>query len=570
MLERLHVVNLGIIREVELSLEPGLTVLTGETGAGKSLLVGSLNLLGGGRASSDLVRTGSDSLRVEATFRIAPDHPARAPLELLGVSMDEEAGLVVRREVTAQGRSRAWINDVAVTASGLQTVASWLLAVHGQHDQHGLADPSVQRHMVDDYAGHDGLLEKVAESFAEWEAEEADRRRLEAARAARRDRLDAITFQLGEIERIGPEPGEDETLVARRSVLQHAVRLGELGAALLERLGEGGRPLVNELARAKREAEEMAALGLRMESVVVAVAEAGVLVEEALREVQEAVAGLEHDPGALDELESRLHGLETLMLKYGSPLDAVLRHRDGLLRERAELESLGENLEAARERADTALAAYDAAAIELQRSREAAGRELLRDVSSILAELAMAGTRLEFSWEARSQTGSPLHRGDVAVSFDESGIELCDLLIAANKGEDLRPMAKIASGGELSRLHLALRTALRRRQGEAPMTLLFDEVDSGLGGATADALGVLLEDLSATDQLLVVTHLPQVAAHARDHFRVEKVEQNGRTVTRVDKLRGRERQEELARMMSGGRVTDSALAHAKSLMKERE
>lgn len=570
MLERLHVVNLGIIREVELSLGPGLTVLTGETGAGKSLLVGSLKLLGGGRAASDLVRSGADSLRVEATFRLARDHPACAPLESLGVSMDENAELVVRREVTAQGRSRAWLNDVSVTASGLQTVASWLLAVHGQHEQHGLADPSVQRRMVDDFAGHDGLLEKVAEAFSQWEAAEAERQRLEAARAARRDRLDAIAFQLGEIERVGPEPGEDEALVGHRSVLQHSVRLGELGAALLERLGEGGRPLVNELARAKREAEEMAGLGLQVESVVEAVTEAGVLVEEALREVQEAVAGLDHDPGALDELESRLHALETLMLKYGSPLEAVLEHRDGLLRERAELEALGENLEGARERATAALAAYDAVAAQLQRSREEAGRALLRAVSSILADLAMAGTRLEFSWQARSQAGSPLRRGDTAVAFDESGVEMCDLLIAANRGEDLRPMARIASGGELSRLHLALRTALRRRRGEAPMALLFDEVDSGLGGATADALGALLKDLSGADQLLVVTHLPQVAAHAREHFRVEKVERSGRTVTRVDRLTGRGRQEELARMMSGDSVTESALAHARSLIEERE
>ncbi len=568
MLERLRVANLGIIREVELEFGPGLTALTGETGAGKSLLVGSLELLAGGRASTDLLRTGASVLRVEAAFRLEPDHPAARRLEELGVSLDDGV-LLVRREMNPQGRSRAWLNDVPATAATLRRVASGLLSIHGQHEQHGLADPLVQRRLVDEFAGHHHLLRETAVAFQAWEAAEAERRRLERARAARRDRLDAIAFQLAEIDGVAPQSGEDEELAARRSVLRNAARLGELGAAVLARLGEGERPAVEELARSRRELQEMAELGLPVAEAAAGVAEAAVLVEEALRDVQRVLDGLEHDPEELERVESRLHALETLMLKYGSPLEQVLDHRSRLLEERAELESLGENLEAAREAAAAALAAFDRAADRLQRSRAAAGERLLRGVEEVLGQLGMKGTRLEFRWQARPEAGSPLVRDGRPAAFDAAGVEQCELAIATNRGEELRPMSRIASGGELSRLHLALRTVLRRRHGSAPMTLLFDEVDSGLGGATAAALGALLVKLAATDQVLVVTHLPQVAALAARHYRVSKAEADGRTVTSVELLEGDRRVHEVARMLSGRRVTESALEHARNLVAGR-
>ncbi len=565
MLERLRVANLGIIREVELEFGPGLTVLTGETGAGKSLLVGSLKLLAGGRAVSDLIRSGASALNVEGTFRVEENQTAADRLRELGVPL-EDGVLLVRREMNAQGRSRAWLNDVPSTAAALQSVATALLSIHGQHEQHGLADPLVQRRLVDEFAGHGELLDATAAAFARWEAAEAERRRLENARAARRDRLDAIAFQLAEIDRVAPRSGEDEELTARRSVLRNGVRLGELGAAVLARLGEGERPVVEELARARRELEEMSELGLPVADAAAAVAEAAVLAEEALREVSEVLAGLEHEPEELERVESRLHALENLMLKYGSPLEEVLAHRRALLKERAQLEALGENLEAAREAAAAALGVFDEAALRLQRSREDAGERLLAGVAEVLAQLGMEGTRLRFRWEARPDTGSALQRGGRPVAFDGSGVEQCELLIAPNRGEELRPMARIASGGELSRLHLALRTVLRRRHGSAPMTLLFDEVDSGLGGATAAALGALLVQLAATDQVLVVTHLPQVAALAARHYLVSKGEAEGRTVTSVAPLDPEQRVEEVARMLSGRQVTHSALEHARSLM----
>ena len=568
MLERLSVKNLGIIEAVEVRFGPGLTALTGETGAGKSLLVGSLELLAGGRAAADRVRTGARALRVEASFRLEDGHPALDTLDTLGIA-SEGGTVLVRREVTSAGRSRAWINDVPVTAGALQALARGLLSIHGQHEQHGLADPAVQRRLVDEYAGNGARLEATAGAYARWEAARAEVRGLEAARARRRDRLDAIAFQLAEIEAVSPESGEDERLRARRSVLRNAVRLGELGTVVAARLGDETHGAVAELARARREVEAMVALGLPLADALRSLGEAEILASEALQDVEGALGGLEHDPRELESVESRLHALETLMLKYGEPIEAVLEHRERLLKERAGLEAVEEDLAAARAAAQEALEAYDRAARALQAARAAAGRELLTELAAVLESLAMGATRLEFAWSATPREGSPLERDGVPVAFDADGVEQCELLIAPNRGEALRSMARIASGGELSRLHLALRTVLRRRRGAAPMTLLFDEVDTGLGGATAAALGALLSDLAATDQVLVVTHLPQVAAVAGAQLRVEKSERGGRTVVGVTPLDDEARVREIARMLSGDRVGETALRHARELLEGR-
>jgi DNA repair protein RecN (Recombination protein N) len=335
---------------------------------------------------------------------------------------------------------------------------------------------------------------------------------------------------------------------------------------LVDRLSDGEAAVVDGLARAERELSEIADCGLVLDAGAERLAEARVQVEEVVREVQGLVDGSRGDPSELEEVESRLHILDQLMLKYGSTLDDVLVHREGLVRERKELESVEERLEEAESAAMEALAAYDLSAAGLDRFRRKAAAELVAAVEEVLARLAMGGTRLEFVWQVRADADSPLERGGRGVAFDADGVEECELLIAANPGEELRPMARIASGGELSRVHLALRTVLRSRRPEGGMTLLFDEVDSGLGGATATALAQLLADLATADQVLVVTHLPQVAALAGGHYRVEKVIDNGRATTRVAALLGNERETEVARMLAGGELTESAREHARVLM----
>jgi DNA repair protein RecN (Recombination protein N) len=563
MLERLCVRGLGIISAVELELDAGFTVLTGETGAGKSLLVESLKLLGGQRAQSDMVRTGDDRLQVEGFFTVEHDSPLQEILDDFGVPLTDQ--IVLRREVTEGGRGRAWINDVAVTAGALQRAAPYLLAIHGQHEQHGLADSGVQRQLVDDFGSHEDLLEETAVRFANWREAADELERLRTQQATRRDRLDTISFQLQEIDGVGPAEGEDDELRHRRNVLRHATRLAELSSLLLERLSEGETSVVDALARAEREIEAIAECGVVLEGGGHRIQEARIHVEEVVREVQALGDDANADPGELEATESRLHTLEQLMLKYGSTLSDVLAHRESLVIERAELESVEERLDQATAAADGVLAAFDSSAATLDAARSAAGTELAAAVEEVLARLEMGGTRLVLRWQPRADSSSPLLRSGEPVAFDAGGVEECVLLIAANPGEEARPMARIASGGELSRVHLAIRTVLRRRRPVGGLSLLFDE-DSGLGGATAAALAELLADLAADDQVLVVTHLPQVAARADSHFRVEKLVDEGRATTRVAPLTAEEREAEVARMLAGGELTESARTHARVLL----
>jgi len=567
MLEQLSVRGLGIIDAVDLEFATGFAALTGETGAGKSLLVESLKLLGGRRAQSDMVRSGDERLQVEAAFKTRPNPALAKILDDLGAGHLDT--VVLRREVTASGRSRCWINDVSVTAGSLQQMAPHLLAIHGQHEQHGLADGGTQRELVDEYGDHDNLCEDVRARFLAWREAADELDRLRAAQASRRDRLDAITFQLQEIGGVEPRAGEEEELRRRRLVLQHAARLAELSSSLIDRLSNGETAVVDGLAKAERELSEIVDCGLVLDAGAERLAEARIQVEEVVREVQGLVDGSQGDPSEIEALESRLHILDQLMLKYGSSLDEVLAHRDELLREREELESVEERLGEAESAATEALAAYDRRAAVLDQARREAGSTLASAVEDVLVRLAMEGTRLEFDWQPRVVAGSPLVRDGQAVAFDQNGVEECELLMAANPGEELRPMARIASGGELSRVHLALRTALRGQRSAGGLTLLFDEVDSGLGGATAAALAELLADLASTDQVLVVTHLPQVAARADGHFRVEKVLDDGRATTRVAGLHGIERESEIARMLAGDELTDSAREHARVLLGEK-
>jgi DNA repair protein RecN (Recombination protein N) len=403
-------------------------------------------------------------------------------------------------------------------------------------------------------------------AFEAWRKAAAEVERLRAAHASRRDRLDTISFQVQEIEAVGPKEGEDEELRQRRSLVRNAARLAELSSSVIDALSDGEAAVIDQLAKCERALDDVVECGLSLEAGSDLLRTARTQIEEVVREVRDLTGDVPSDPEELDAIESRLHALERLMLKYGANLGDVLQRQRQLLEERSELESVEDRLQEAAAAARRALETYDdrAAAVDAAR-REAAGR-FAAEVEEVLEQLEMGGTRLQFEWTARADTDSPLQRDGRGVAFDAEGVEECVLKIAANPGEELRPMARIASGGELSRVHLALRTALRRRQPRGGLTLLFDEVDSGLGGATAAALAELLADLADADQVLAVTHLPQVAARAGGHFEVRKTVRDGRAMTEVARLEGRAREAEIARMLAGEELTDSAHAHARVLL----
>jgi len=560
MLRELEVRDLGIIEAVRLELPAGFAALTGETGAGKSLLVQSLQLLAGGRADAEQVRGGCERLLVEATF----ETPAAADQLLAELGVDGGETLAVRREVTAGGRSRAWLNDVPVTVGALQRLAPHLLAIHGQHEQRGLTDPATHIALVDAAAGLDGQRGEVGARFAAWqevcEQLAAQRRSL----ATRRDRLDVIAYQVREIEEARIEAGEDDRLREERTLLRHSERIGELLRAAQEALGGQGGTV--SLARAAKAVHELAALGLGLAECAEALDQARVLAEDAERELDGLTDRVRVDPQRLEAVEARLAVLERLARKYGGSLPAALEHHAALLEERAQLEGVETDIARLEAAEQERLAAYREVAVELSRRRQRAAESFAREVVAVLSRLGMPKVRLELRLAQRVDDGGALELDGVRVRPAADGIDVGEFWISPNPGEDLRPLVRIASGGELSRIHLALRTVLRERAQREPLTLLFDEVDSGIGGRVADELGVLLAALGSRDQVLVVTHLPQVAARAGTHVVVSKQAAKGRTVTRVAAVADEARVEELVRML-GGPGTPAARQHARELLR---
>lgn len=563
MLHELAVRNLGIIEQVELSLPSGLVALTGETGAGKSLLVQSLQLLQGDRADAEQVRAGCDKLVVQARLAVPANSPVYPILAEMGIDAGDE--LVLRREVTAGGRSRAWINEAPVTAGALQRLAPHLLVIHGQHDQRSLADPARHLDLVDAMGGLAEERAAVAQAFAAWEearhALAAQRRAL----ASRQERLDLIDLRCREIDQARCVEGEDEALRQERALLRHAERIGELVQAVRTAIGGEGGAVA--LARAARAAAELASLGLPAQEAAADLEQARLLTEEAERAIESLASRVRHDPARLEAVEARLAVLERLARKYGGSLAAVAAERARLERERAELEAVEDDIQRLAAHEEELARGYLACAVTLSRRRAAAGRTVASQVAAVLAKLGMPAVTLQLCLKRRWAEDGELELDGRRVRPAADGIDVGEWMFSANPGEEARPLSRIASGGELSRLHLAMRTVTRERAGEpGGVTLLFDEVDSGIGGLVADELGRLLAEVAQRDQVLVVTHLPQVAARASAHLAVSKVSEGGRTVTRVVPVEGEERVAELVRMLGGSVATPAARRHAEELL----
>ncbi len=562
MLGELDVRNLGIIEHIHLSLDVGFGVLTGETGAGKSLLVQSLQLLAGVRAEADQVRSGCDRLQVEGRFAPPQAAAARALLAELGVDADGE--LVVRREVAASGRSRAWVNDVAVTAGSLQRLAPHLLSIDGQHEQRGLTDPGTHLAVIDEAGGLEDLRSEVGQAFAAWDQVTSRLGLQRQSLASRRDRLDVISFQAREIEEARLQGGEDQLLREERNLLRHAGRIAELAGGALQTLG--GEAGATSLARAARAVRELEQLGLGLGQTGDDLAQAQILAEEAERALQGLVGRVRIDPARLEAVEARLATIERLARKYGGSLDATLAHFDALYDERARLEAVEDDIARLEGQERDLVAGYLELALRLSAARRNAATAFCREVVRVLARVGMPRVELRLEVRRQDDPGGALDIGGTRVNATPSGIDGGEFVISPNPGEEARPMARIASGGELSRLHLAMRTVLRERQSAGDrLTLLFDEVDSGIGGQVADELGALLAEQGRSHQVLAVTHLPQVAVRAASHFVVGKVSEGERTVARVRAVEGEERVGEVVRML-GGVASETARAHARALL----
>ncbi len=556
MLERLVIRDLVLVERAEVEFGPGLNVVTGETGAGKSLLVQAVDLLTGGRADPGVVRDGAKAAVVEGEFRPS----ARANLRIgpllaaWGVEYDGES-LILRREVQAGGKSRALVNQSAVTRGALRELCEALADLHGQHEHQSLLRPGAGLDTLDRLAALDGESARYAQALAAWRAAAAQLEALERSLATHAERREEMEQAARELDEARLRVGEEEELRREATRLAHADRLRELVGHALDRLSDGETPAVDAIAQAARALEQAAALDPGLAGSLPALDEARIATAEVARTLGDYASRLEADPAALEQIESRRERIARLERKHRRDVPGLIAWREELARELATGADAVAALAEARAAAQQTHAGCLAAARALSRRRQAAARDWGRKLTGEMKPLGMPHATLGFQVEPddRPEPG-----------FGANGLDQVEIMFGANPGEPVRPLQKVASGGELSRLMLALKVAL---EAQDPVDLLlFDEVDSGVGGAVAQAVGERLKQLARHRQVVCVTHLPMIAALAAHHLRVDKSVTAGRTLARIAAIDGSERVEELARMLAGDRVTDTTRRQARELL----
>jgi len=553
MLVELHIENFAVVERLRLRFHHGLNLLTGETGSGKSIIVDSLGLLFGGRASADVVRSGTERARISGIFDL-PEGPAvRAILEESGIALEENE-LLIEREILANGKSRAFAANRPVTAALLKQLSPWLGDIHGQNEQQQLYDATAQRGILDEFAAAQPARDAVAGVFRAWrncdrELEEIAQREQEQLRLA-----DLWSFQRKEIESLDLKPGEDQELENEKRILQNVTRLTEHAEAAFQALYDAPDSALAQARTAQKRVQELLRIDNQLTEVADLLQPAVIALEEASHTLRDYLGHLEADPGRLETVESRLAAIDKLKRKYGGSIDEILDFLAEVTAKMRTVETASERRAEIELRRKKLAGEYETAAAKLTAIRKQAARQLEKRVETELTALAMAGTTFRVGF-AESQ-------------WTEEGRDAVVFLVSANKGEEPRELSKVASGGEVSRIALAIKTCVEReRPGGTQHLLVFDEVDAGIGGEAAEAVGRRLKELSRGYQVLCVTHQAQIASFADFHYRVEKKESKGRTVATVTELDGPERTKEIGRMLSGQRLTPEALQHAEQLIR---
>jgi DNA repair protein RecN (Recombination protein N) len=538
MIRYLAIRNLAVIESVAVDFEHSFNILTGETGAGKSILVEAVGLLLGGRATQDLLRTGEDVASVEAIFE---------------TSDGEE--LIVRREITSQGRSRAFINGALATASALKDLSNRLVELHGQHEHQQLLDPTQHLALLDTFAGLEAERSRVAAAFAVVRGlrEQLDRLRMDDRERAAR--LDLVEFQLSELQRAGLQAGEDETLSADRQLLRSADTIYRLCNEGYADLYDTESAALGNLGRVWKRVGELAAIDPRFAPYLEARDGIKAQLEDLAFTLRDFADGIDSSPGRLQQVEDRLALIERLKRKHGGTLEAAIEHRDRLSAELSALTGGQSSIAEVELQLAGAGRRFLDEALALSSARRSAAVKFAHSIEAELADLAMAKTKFEVR----------LTTDQSEAQWSAAGIDTGEFFLSPNVGEDLRPLARIVSGGELSRVMLALKT-LGAKDGMVGKTLIFDEVDAGIGGRVASVVGDKLAALGRRFQVLCITHLPQIAASGRTHFLIEKRVQGSRTVTSVTRLTNEDRVPELARMMGGSAAGVKALESARELL----
>jgi DNA repair protein RecN (Recombination protein N) len=562
MLQLFRVSNYALLENLEVEFGPGLNLLTGETGSGKSLIIDALGLLLGERTPAEVIRSGADTTTVEGIFVSELPENLKNNLKLSGINYDDNE-LIIRRELNAAGRSRAFLNGCLTTIQTLRALGSELVDLQGQGEHHALRTIEAQRRYLDLYGGNDAFLEELARAFDRMQHLQESLRKSQLNEQERLQRLDMLQFQLREIDDAHILPGEDRDLEAARTRLNNAEKLSQWANQAYDFIYDNPQGMLAQSRHALSSLNELALIDPDARASFDQLTNMRYTLEEIAFFLRAYLQKLEFEPGELERTESRLASLERLKRKYGGTLESVRLHGEYVKRELAELENAAVASSELHTQLTRTQADYLRLARKLSQSRRIAASNLERDVLSEMRQLAMEKIRFKVSIET-TETPDEEDCGTAG----RSGIDSVEFQVAVNPGEELRALSRTASGGELSRIHLALRNIYTRDW--ADRTMIFDEIDAGVGGRIAELIGLKLRQVARKNQVLCVTHLPQIAAQADHHFLIAKEIRDGRTFTRLHPLEEQARIEELARMMGGSRITETTMQHAREMLKNRQ
>ncbi|NUM53197.1 MAG: DNA repair protein RecN [Candidatus Hydrogenedentes bacterium] len=551
MLELLRIQNYALIDNLEVEFKPGLNALTGETGAGKSIIIGALNLVLGARASNETVRDGADRARIEAVFRLSKlSRRLKALLDEFDVPI-ENGELMVARTVTSDGKSRAHAGGTLLPLNALAQLGDELVDLHGQHDHQSLLIPERQLDLLDGFAGADAAVSALAGMVSNLRSLEKSIAELESDDRERARRIEFLKFEVSEINAANLQPGEEEEVRSRRNLITNAEQIYTTAARAYQALYESdGDAAIDKIDVSLSAVSELNAIDSRFAALAESLGALRANAQDISAELRGFTEAVEYDPQELDDLNRRLSQIADLKRKFGDSIDAILAYRDNAIAEIERFDSRDQQLASMRREHAKRLESANEQAEAISLKRRAAAMKLDKKITGALQELGMKGGTLETRFEQTALT--------------KSGIDRAEFLLSANPGERPKPLRQVASGGEISRVMLAIKTVLAGA--DRIPTLIFDEIDAGVGGAVANKVAQRLRDLSATHQTICITHLPQIAAAASAHFTVEKGTAKGRTLTRVQFLEPTERTKEVARLLDGS-LTDVSLKHAEELLR---
>jgi DNA repair protein RecN (Recombination protein N) len=551
MLQFLNISNIALIDDMQVEFESGLNLLTGETGSGKSIIVDALGVLIGGRFTSELLKSDAERGAIEGLFSVTPNPDLELLLEGAGIGPTNE--LIIRREISSTGRNKIFINNQLATQSLLRDLRPYLVDIHGQGDQQTLFNPETHLEILDAFAGNGALRAEVAEAYQQWNALRRELESLRHDEAERFQLVDTLKFQIAELERAQLAVGEDEKLEEERHRLSNVEKLTMLCQSSYSRIYEADDAAVARVLQTLKEVEELAEYESSFRDYLEGLESARAVLEDLSFSLRDFADRLEFSPARLAEIEDRLAELSRLKRKYGGSIATSLEH---LARSEDRLRQIETSDERERE-LNNALAAarehYLQLARKLHKERVRAAKKFEQAVENGIAEVAIDNARFQ------------VQVNDAVESAGQKGIDHTEFYFSANVGEEVKPLARVASGGEASRLMLVLKTVANGSQ--FPRTIVFDEIDTGIGGRVSEAVGIKLKKLAQTNQVLCVTHQPQIARFADSHLVVQKEALKGRTQVSVGRLDKAGRVEELARMLTGAEITESARQHARELLK---